>query len=592
MKLSDYVASFFADYGVRHAFVVTGGASLHLIHSIHNTDNIEHICCHHEQSAAMSADAYARVTNNLGLAIATSGPGATNLITGICGCFYDSVPTVFITGQVSTFRLSGDSGVRQTGFQETPITEICRPITKYVTQISNPNDIKRELQKAVFIAKSGRPGPVLIDIPDNLQRSEIDPKNLAAYEYDELGCTLPKNKIDPLQLILDKLNTSKRPVIVAGWGLHLAKCETLFVELINKLGVPVVLTWGASDILPESHPLRVGTFGTHGSRYANFTVQNSDFVLALGSRLDTKATGSPPNTFARQAWKAVVDIDQSELDKFARIGLEIDCLIKSDVKAIVTSLLAYSINIDISEWLNTIDLWKKKYSHDKEKHITGDFVDPYLFVDSLSKTMKSKTNFLVDTGSAIAWMMQVFRSDLNHRIWHDFNNTAMGWAVPASIASAFAEEDVPVYCIVGDGSLMMNIQELATIAKHNLNIKIICLDNNGYSMIQQTQDQWLDSEYIASSEEGGLGFPNLFEVAKSFGIDGCELVDNAEIENTLLKIGQQDGPYFCRVEIDQNCRIAPQVKFGRPNEDPEPLLPRDEFFGEMLIPALDVSGSI
>jgi acetolactate synthase-1/2/3 large subunit len=589
MKLSDYVAFFFAELGVRHAFVVTGGASLHLIHSIHNTENIDYVCCHHEQSAAMSADAYARVTNHIGLAIATSGPGATNLITGICGCFYDSVPAVFITGQVSTFRLSGASGVRQTGFQETPITEMCRPVTKYVTQILNPRDIKRELQKAIFIAKSVRPGPVLIDIPDDIQRTDIEPEELEGYSYEAESSTLSPQKIELVEDIINQLKLSKRPVIVAGWGLHLAKCEVLFLELVNKLGVPVVLTWGASDILPDSHSLKVGTFGTHGNRYANFTIQNSDFVLVLGSRLDTKSTGTPVNTFARQAWKAVVDIDQYELDKFEKNKLKIDCLIQHDAKGIIDHLLSFSLTTDFSLWLDVIRSWKTKYSYEAEKYTKGIFVDPYQFVDVLSKKIQNKANIFVDTGSAIAWMMQAFKPGSGHRVWHDFNNTAMGWAVPASIASAFAENDVPVYCIVGDGSLMMNIQELATIVKHNLNIKVICFDNNGYSMIQQTQDQWLDSQYIASSETGGLGMPNLLSVAKSFGMNGCDLSENSEIETTLVKIDQNNGPYFCRVKIDQRCRVVPQVKFGRPNEDSEPLLPRDTFFNEMIIPILDVS---
>lgn len=589
MKLSDYVASFFSDYGVRHAFVVTGGASLHLIHSIHNTQNIQHVCCHHEQSAAMSADAYARVTNDIGLAIATSGPGATNLITGICGCFYDSVPTVFITGQVSTFRMSGDSGVRQTGFQETPITEMCRPVTKYVTQIINPNDIKKELQKAVFIAKSGRPGPVLVDIPDNIQRVDINPEDLEGYSHEVVNSSLSPKKMESVQAIITKLKLSKRPVIVAGWGLHLAKCEALFVELVNKLGVPVVLTWGASDILPDNHCLKVGTFGTHGSRYANFTIQNSDFVLALGSRLDTKATGTPVNTFARQAWKAVVDIDEYELAKFEKNNLKIDCLIQHDAKDIIDHLLSHSLTTDFTEWLEVIRVWKRKYSSDAEQYPKGDYVDPYKFVDIFSKKLQNKANIVVDTGSAVAWMMQAFKPRIGHRVWHDFNNTAMGWAVPAAIASAFAADDVPVYCIVGDGSLMMNIQELATIVTHNLNIKIICFDNNGYSMIQQTQDQWLGSEYVASSETGGLGFPNLLDVAKSFGMSGSELLENAKIESALVKINEKKGPYFCRVKVDQRCRVVPQVKFGRPNEDSEPLLPRASFFNEMIIPILDVS---
>ncbi|HVK99978.1 MAG TPA: thiamine pyrophosphate-binding protein [Dongiaceae bacterium] len=586
MKLADYVAHFFAGLGVRHAFVVSGGASLHLIHGLDNTPGISHICCHHEQAAAMAADGYSRVTGNLGLAMATSGPGATNLITGIAGCFYDSVPAVFVTGQVSTFRMSGNSGVRQTGFQETPIVDICRSITKYAVQVLNPADIKKELQKAVHIAKTGRPGPVLVDIPDNVQRMNIDPDALVEFSPDVAADAADRNTV---QTIIAKLAESERPVIIAGWGLHLAGVEDQFRSLVEKLNVPVALTWGAADLLPASHALRIGTFGTHGSRYANFAVQNADFVLALGSRLDTKATGSPPNTFARSAWKAVVDIDRKELDKFELYEVKIDCPVESDLRTFVPALAAKSVTTDFSPWLQRIDQWKSRYHFSKETYDPGQQVDPYRFADVLADILPARANIWVDTGSAIAWMMQAFRPGPGHRVWHDFNNTAMGWALPAAIASALVEPQVPTYCVVGDGSLMMNLQELATVVRHNLDIRIICLDNAGYSMIQQTQDQWLDGRYIASSIDGGLSFPNWLAAAAAFNIPALEITHNAFLMDGLKRLADHTGPGFCRVAIDSACRVTPQVKFGRPNEDPEPLLPRDQFRREMVVPPLPAS---
>jgi acetolactate synthase-1/2/3 large subunit len=590
MKLSDYVAAFLVDQGLQHAFVVSGGASLHLIHGIANAQGIDYICCHHEQAAAMAADAYSRVTNNLGVAIATSGPGATNMITGICGSYYDSVPVLYITGQVSTFRMAGKTGVRQIGFQETPIVEMCKPITKYAAQINDATRIRYELEKAVYLAKSGRTGPVLIDIPDNLQRAEIDVFSLETFCPEGDVNTDPSNLREQAETILERLRHSQRPIVIGGWGLHLANCEESFKELVERLGLPVALTWGAADILPFDHPLRVGTFGTHGTRCGNFAVQNADFVLSLGSRLDTKATGSPPDTFARDAWKAVVDIDESELRKFSQFGLRIDCPVHADVRQVITRLLSCcKRSVDYSEWLTKIGHWRKKYPVIDVDRPALASVNPYVFIESLSEHLPEPAYILIDTGSAIAWTMQAFKPKSQHRLWHDFNNTAMGWAVPAAIAAALAAPQMAVYCIVGDGSLMMNLQELATIAKHRLNVKIICFDNRGYAMIRQTQDQWLDGHYVASSEEGGLGFPDLAEVAKAFCFDVVSLNDLSEIHDVFAAMTQSQKPFFCDVKIDPLCRVVPQVKFGRPNEDPEPLLPREEFLHEMIIEPLDIS---
>jgi acetolactate synthase-1/2/3 large subunit len=588
IKISDYVVDYFARIGIKHAFVVSGGASLHLIHSIEKTKGITYICCHHEQAAGMAADAYYRVAGIPGLAITSSGPGATNLLTAICGCFYDSIPAFFITGQVATFRMASERGVRQFGFQETPIVEMTSPVTKYSVQIRDPNSIVYELQKAHYIATSGRPGPVLIDIPDNIQRMSIDVKKAPEFArtekiYDEL--TNSDLKVICIR-ILEKLAKSKRPIMIAGWGIHLSGCEQRFVKLIEYLKVPIALTWGASDLLPAEHDLRVGTFGTHGNRYANFAVQNADFILSVGARLDTKATGSPASTFAREAWLAVNDISRPELRKFKNIGLEIDCLIHANASDLVDMLLELAEPTACKDWLARIEDWKEKFKATREERYIGNKVDPYLLFDIMADYLPETANIFADTGSTIAWLMQAFRPRKNHRIWHDFNNTAMGWALPASISGALSQPWNTTICIVGDGSLMMNIQELQTMVTHDLRVKIICLYNQGYSMIRQTQDQWLESEYIASAPLGGLEIPDLCEISRSFGIQTARVDTNEALPNGLKWLAENPCACFLQIDVDPLCRVTPQVKYGRPNEDQEPLLERSIFKREMLIKPL------
>lgn len=595
IKLSDYVANFLVKQEVKQVFAVSGGASLHLIHSIADHPDLEYICTHHEQGASMAADGYSRCSGNIGVAIATSGPGATNLITGICCSYYDSVPLLLITGQVSTFRMTGDTGVRQIGFQETPIQSIVKDITKYSVQISNPLDIRYELEKALFIAKSNRPGPVLVDIPDNLQREYIDFSKLKPYFKDS-----EKNNSEILypsfsgvkNQFIKYLNNSKRPIIIAGWGIHLSKTEEQFYELIDNLNIPVALTWGASDLIPSDHKLYVGTFGTHGMRHANFAVQNADLILSLGSRLDTKSTGSPVNTFAREAKKIVVDIDPSELSKFSKFGLSIDLLIQQDLRntfsQINNSIDQFKLHQD-QEWLSKIEFWNKNLNFKDTISYPEGSIDPYKFFNTLSDLAPIYSNFFIDTGCSIAWSMQVLRIKSSQRVFHDFNNTAMGWALPASVGGYFANPKKNLICIIGDGSLMMTLQELATIKHHKIPIQIILINNSGYSMIKQTQEQWLSSNYVASSPEGGLSFPVYEEIAKAFNLNYWQIDNNKEIEKDLKAALNETGPSLINVIVSSEARVNPQVRFGRPNEDMEPLIPRSFFMKQMLIKPLEVS---
>ena len=587
IKLSDFVANVIATNGVKSVFGITGGSSLHLMHSIADHPDLNMICPLHEQAAAMAADGYSRVTRNLGVAIGTSGPGATNMITGICCSYYDSIPVLYISGQVSTLRLKLNTGVRQYGFQETDVVSICKTITKYAVTIKKASKIRYELEKAIHIAKSGRPGPVLIDIPDNLSREEVDPSRLEGYipsneAYNNL------NLLNSIKKSLPLIYKAKRPVIIIGWGVRLANADNELHDLIKHLGFPVAPTWSMADFLPYGHDNLVGTFGTHGTRYGNFTVQNADLILAIGTRLNTHITGHLLSSFARSAKKIVVDIDANELKKYNTFGMSVDHLIESDAKEYIHTLLDY-IDIselsDITQWKNKIKEYKYKYNICPELYYKENKINPYVFVKDLSAVSNNKIIF-IDTGCSIAWMMQAFKPKSKQRLFHDYNNTAMGYALPASIGAAFALPGESITCIVGDGSLQMNIQEMATVIHYNLPIKIILLNNQGYNLVRQTQDQWFDSNYIGSSSDGGVANPDYIQIAKAYGYQTFSVSRNRDVKRIIKKVLDTDGPVFCEVSISSKHRVVPLVGFGRPIEDADPLIDRDVFKKDMLIDPL------
>lgn len=585
MKLSDYVASFLESIGCAHAFVFSGGASLHLIHSIENS-NINMTCPLHEQAAAMAADAYYRATGRLAVAIATSGPGATNLLTGICSAYFDSVPAIYITGQVATFRMKKNMGVRQIGFQETDIVAMVHPVVNYAVTIKAASDIRYELEKAYYLALTGRSGPVLIDIPDNLQREDISPENLRRFDKPiapKLSMLLPDEVI--LQII-NLIKNAKRPVIIAGWGIHLSKAYVEVIRLIETLNFPVAPTWAMAHLLDHEHELLIGTFGTHGTRYGNFAVQNADLIIALGSRLDTKSTGSPPSTFARGARKIHVDIDETELNKFDHLNVTIDFKINSDIKIFAHHLLQKLQTIkkpDTRPWLNQIKKWKSKYPICPLHYYQEQEVNPYVFVKALSESCKLDDVIIADTGCTIAWMMQAFDFKKGQRLYHDFNNTAMGWGMPASIGVSLGLTGKRIISVMGDGSFSINVQELAVIVSKKLPIKIFVLDTHGHLMVQQTQSQWLESKYIATSTAGGLPHVDICNIAKGYGLYTMNISKNSELSHAISEMLDFDGPALCVIEINQKHRVIPQVKFGCPNEDLEPLLPREELAANMLI---------
>jgi acetolactate synthase-1/2/3 large subunit len=594
-KLSDYIADFLAGQGIRHVFIVSGGASIHILHSLHQRNGIQPICPHHEQAGAMAADAYARVTGGLGCAVGTSGPGATNMITGIAGAWFDSIPTLFLTGQVTTFRQKGDSGVRQFGFQETDIVPMVTPITKYCVQLHNPSRIRYELEKAVHIAFSGRPGPVLIDIPDDLQRGFIETDSLVAFSPPAIEAR-PAPRVDEINAVIDFLRLAHRPIIVLGHGVRLSGATIDAHNLVESCNSPVMTSWGAKDILPGTHRLNAGVFGTHGTRAGNFVVQNADCILAIGARLSTRETGAPLTSWAREARTIIVDIDPAELRKFARFERNLDLAINADagetIRALKNAIAAVKGSGELpdwSAWHQDIADWYRRYPVCPPEAWKETTINPYALMEVLSRLVPENANLFIDTGCAVAWSMQGFRVRGSQRTFHDFNNTAMGWALPASIGGAFARPNVPTICLVGDGAFMMNLQELATLNYHRLPIKILLIDNGGYSMVRQTEQQWLGGINVGTSTESGLGFPDFMALAKSFGVPAFELTKNSDLADGLARAFAEPGGCLVRIELPPEKGVVPQVAFGYPIEDSEPHLPREEFLRNMKVAPLPVS---
>lgn len=591
MKLSDYLALFLVKNNIKHVFQIIGGASIHMVHSIAQTEGIDYVCVQHEQAGAMAAESYSRVTKNLGCAIATSGPGMTNLITGIGCAYFDSTPTLYITGQVNTNESRQGRKVRQIGFQETDIVDIVKPITKFAVQLTNPQDIRYYLEKAVYIAKSGRGGPVLIDMPMDIQRAEIEIEKLRKFNPKELNLDVdtPKETANNIKKTLKLIKNSKRPVIIAGGAIRYADQTKEFETLINLLKAPVVSTWSGIDVLPHNHPLYIGQIGVYGSRAANFTVQNSDCILSIGSRLDTRITGGKPQTFGRTAKKIIIDIDRAEL--FKGRGLTPDIAICADVVDVLPKLINETKKARIIKknlWLNQALSWKKTYPTILDEwRKRRDFVDPYVFMEALSKHLKNDSIIVTDCGGNLTWTIQGFNVKRGQRLFSAMGNSPMAYSLPASIGASFALGKKEVICIIGDGGFQMNIQELQTLKYYGLPIKIFILNSRSYAIIKQFQEEYFNNNFIGTQPDSGYSVPDFTKIAKAYGIKNIQIKNNSELEQKIKEVLQIKGqPTICDVLVPSNAKLTPKVSFGNPIEDLSPLLPREEFLQNMIIPPL------
>ena len=587
MNLSDYTLKFLEKKKVKKVFLITGGAISFMVDAFSRNKKIQYISVAHEQSAAMMADSYSRLGPNFSCTMVTSGPGATNLITGIACSYFDSIPSLHICGQVNTYEQQdghkSTAKVRQVGFQETDIVNISKPITKYSYKLKDASEIRYVLEKAYHIATTGRPGPVLIDIPLNLQRVKIDPKKLKPYKTKINKTNINfKTIISKIENLLKK---SKKPVIILGGGIKYGKAEINLINFLKIFKIPIVTTWSGVDLVDYNNECYIGNVGVYGSRAANFTVQNSDLILCLGTRLDTRITGGVPKSFARGAKKIVVDIDKFELNK--KRGLKIDLKVELDIKIFFQEYKKYKKEIIIkNDWLLRCKNWKSKYPIIlKEFYNIKKYVNPYVFMDSLSKTLNKKDVIIADDGGHLTWTIQSFKVKFGQKLFSAFGNSPMGYALPASIGASVVKNKSRIICIDGDGSIQINLQELHTIDKLQLPIKIFILNNDGYGIIKQFQELYLGKRYEASGK--GVSNPDFKKISRAFNIN-YNLIKNHNELKSLDKIISSKKPEIIEVKLNNNQKITPKLQFGNPIEDLSPLLPRKEFNQNMDIGSFNI----
>lgn len=587
MKLSDYVIDFLARRGVTHFFGMSGGAAIHLFDSVARHPDTDYVCTTHEQCGAMAADGYARATGRLGVAMSTSGPGATNLLTGVCCSYYDSVPTLMLTGQVATHRLKGDRPVRQVGFQETDVLSIYGTVTKYAAQLRDPQSIRFHLEKAFYLAFEGRPGPVLLDLPDDLQRTDIDPDRLTGFTPpeapDNAECRAGVEQLLPL------LQKAERPVLVLGGGLKTPPiARELVADFVEQLGIPVLLTWAGLDLVPAEHPLRVGTFGVYGPRAGNFTVQNADLVICVGTRLSQNITGGILNSFARFATIAMVDVDPGEMNKFDGRGIQVSLRIRAraaDFLSTALPLLRQLPPCNHAAWLAHIRHWQEIFPLPPSPKANGQpaCVDAYRFVEELSRHLPEGETTFVDTGGNLTWTCNGLRVKRGQQVFSAWNNTPMGYALPAAMGAAFALQK-PVTCITGDGGLLLCLGELATVIHHRLPLRVVLFNNHGHGIQKQTIETWLNGAYEGVHPESGVAMPDFARVAEAMGFKVITINSEVTMAAQLAAAYAHPGPVFCNVEINPSQKLYPVLKFGAALENQLPALADQLIDSEMLVP--------
>ncbi len=598
IKLSDYIFQFIATQGVKHVFMFPGGGAMHLVDSLGRCKDIEYICNLHEQACAIAAEAYARVNNNLGVALVTTGPGGTNAITGVAAAWLDSTPCLFISGQVKRDDLMGNLGVRQLGVQEIDIVSLIRPITKYAVTIIDPASVRYHLEKALYLAKAGRPGPVWIDIPLDVQATSVEPEMLDGFDLTEMDIQFDQFNFEKkISDVLDLINQAERPIILAGNGIRLAGAENEFLDLVNQLNIPVLTTWLGIDLLPELHKFFIGRPGAIAPRGANFALQNSDCLLIIGSRLDMALTGYAHDKFARAAKKIMVDIDSAEIKK---IKTNIDIQIYADAKLFICELLNRINKIKpkpSSSWLSRCREWKEKYPVVLPEHrLHRGSVSTYFFSEILADEL-SGNDLIVpgSSGNSVELFLLVFKVKAGQRIFHNRGLGAMGFGLPASIGACIASGRKRTICVDGDGGFQLNIQELETVARLKLPIKYFVINNGGYASIRAMQMNYFQ-QLVGSDPESGLTFPDIIKVATAYGLSTMRIEDQNDLRNKIRDVLNLPGPVICEIIAIPDEPRAPRLSskqksdgtmVSKPLEDMWPFLDREEFLANMIVPTLD-----
>ena len=595
MRVADFIADFiFEELNVKHVFMVTGAGIMHLTDGVASHPKLQAICPHHEQTSSMAIDAYSRASENFGVGFFTSGPGGTNAVTGLCGAWQDSVPCLFISGQVKKKETTNNAkipGLRQFGVQELDMIPIVKYACKYAITLNDPNKVKYEFEKAVHIAKSGRPGPVWIQIPMDVQSSIIDETKLNGFEHDDVISTASDTEVDKIIKLLKK---SKRPVIIAGQGIRISGAISLLEKFTSKFKIPVVTPFLGIDTIKSDLLQYVGKTGVKGDRPANFAMQNSDLIIAIGTSLHVTVIGYTYKHFAREAKKIVIDIDKKSHKKKT---IDIDSFILSDAKKFFEKIIKFTENEtlnDYAKWIKQCNEWKKKYPVCLPEYKQNKkSLNSYLLIDTLCKHSKKNDIFVSDAGGTYYATCQAIQlTKPGQRYIPSGAMATMGYSLPAAIGISVATNKGRVIALTGDGSFQQNLQELQTLIEYDLPVKLFVLNNDGYESIRVSQKNYFDNRLIGESNQSGLSFPDTLKIAKAYGIKAVRIRNYQELENKLDGILNFDKAVIVDVIIPRDQPIIPTVSSvvnpdgtmsSRPLEDMAPFLDREEYKKNLYI---------
>lgn len=580
MRVADFLVKECVQNGITNAFVVTGGGAMHLNDALFKNLNIHKFFFHHEQAAAIAAEGYARITNTPVLLNVTTGPGGVNALNGVYGAYVDSLPMIVISGQVkrSTMINAANTLIRQLGDQEVDIISMVKKITKYCCVLDNADDTLSIIRKAIYIAKNGRPGPVWIDVPIDIQSTELAEagirNNLISYGVISSDKNLNPSAVQEFQLedistlrkkihlLIEKFNRSSKPVILVGNGLHCAGVENELLKLANILNAPIVTGWGAHDLISDDHPSYVGRPGTVGDRAGNFAVQGADFLLVLGCRLNIRQISYGWQSFAKNAWKTMVDIDKNEIEKAT---LKIENKIHVDLKSFFKEFFKLASRVKRSSkheaYLKICKNRQKIYPVFHIGMMSKESINPYHFFDSLFRILEKDSTIVCGNGSACVMSFQVAQIKMGQRMFTNSGAASMGYDLPAAIGASIAlGNSRAVICIAGDGSLMMNLQELQTIVFNKMNLKIIIINNNGYSSIKQTQRNYFPERIFGVDASSGLGFPDFQRIARAFDIEAKKLANVCEIDSQINWLLSGSAPKLLEVLVDETQDFEPKLR--------------------------------
>lgn len=598
IKVSDYIAKYFIEKDITQVFSVVGGGAMHLNDSFGHNSKIKVVYNHHEQASAMAAECYARVAGKPAIVCVTSGPGAINALNGVAGAYQDSIPMIVVSGQVKSTLLEKTSGLnlRTLGGQEFDIVSAVPKMTKYAETVLDATKIKYYLDKAYYTAVSGRLGPTWLDIPLDIQGGFVEEEELVGLDEKEIAQLMIKKKpsTEVIDDIVRRIVTSKRPVLYVGNGVRLSGAADDLLKLIEALQIPVVTCWDSIDLIDTDNEYYCGRAGTMGDRAGNFAVQNSDLLICIGNRLSIYQVGYNVNTWAREAFVVACDIDADELKKpTIRVDLPVVC----DAKEFINELLSKAEPSKATDWLEQCKKWKVQYPVVEKRHFEQEEVNVYAFMDVLSKGLGDGTITVVTNGSASVVGSNSYYIGKGSRFLMNCAISSMGYGLPAAVGAAIASNNEQIVCIEGDGSIMMNLQELATVKANKIPIKIFVINNNGYHQIRQTQNNVFGNGLVGVGPESeDLCFPAFSKIADAFGIEYISIDKNSLLKEEIDKVLSSDKAVLCEVFVDINQKFEPKSAtkkledgslFSPPLEDLAPFLSREELKSNMYIPLVE-----